>query len=162
MLKEKIQKEMTDALKAGDQTKRITLGMLMNSVKNKEIVKRSALSKTVDDPAKLEEQSHLNDDEILEVIASEVKKRKESIEQFELANRKELAEKEKTEMSILTAYMPEQMGEDDIRAEVVKTISALNAQGLKDMGKVIGAVVGKLKGKADGGIVSRIAKELLA
>ena len=162
MLKEKIQKEMTDALKAGDQTKRVTLGMLMNSVKNKELVKRTALSKTVTDQAKLEEQSQLNDEEILEVIASEVKKRKESIEQFELGNRKELAEKEKTEMAILTAYLPEQMNEDDVRAEIKKTISELNAQGMKDMGKVIGAVVGKLKGKADGGMISRITKELLS
>ena len=162
MLKEKIQKEMTDALKAGDQTKRVTLGMLMNSVKNKELVKRTALSKTVTDQAKLEEQSQLNDEEILEVIASEVKKRKESIEQFELGNRKELAEKEKTEMAILTAYLPEQMKEDDVRAEIKKTISELNAQGMKDMGKVISAVVGKLKGKADGGMISRITKELLS
>ena len=153
---------MTDALKAGDQTKRVTLGMLMNSVKNKELVKRTALSKTVTDQAKLEEQSQLNDEEILEVIASEVKKRKESIEQFELGNRKELAEKEKTEMAILTAYLPEQMNEDDVRAEIKKTISELNAQGMKDMGKVIGAVVGKLKGKADGGMISRITKELLS
>lgn len=162
MLKEKLQKDLTDSLKSGDQIKRLTLGILITSIKNKELLKRTALSKANTDPTKLQEQSQLSDDEIIETIFSEVKKRKEAIEQFEKAGRTELAQKEKTEMEILMAYMPEQMSEEQIRIEIQKTISELNAQGPKDMGKVIGTVIAKIKGKADGGLISKIAKELLS
>jgi len=162
MTKDKIQKDLNDALKSGDQLRRLTLGMLINAIKNKELAKRALLSKTISDASQLEKQSQLNDDEILEAITSEVKKRRESIEQFQSGGRKELAQKEKLEMDILLGYLPEQMSEQEIRAEVQKTISELGAQGPKDMGKVIGAVMGKLKGRADGGLVSKIAKELLS
>ncbi len=161
MLKEQLQKELNDALKSGNQIKRSVLGMLISAIKNKELAKRAQLSKTVGDAAKLEEQSRLTDDEVLEAVASEVKKRKEAIEQFKAGGREELAQKEKAEMDILVAYMPEQMSEEEVRAEVRKTIADLNAQGPKDMGKIIGAVMAKLKGRTDGGLVSKLAKELL-
>ena len=80
---------------------------------------------------------------------------------FKTGGREELAQKEKSEMDILMAYLPEQMAEDDIRTEVKKVIAETGAQGIKDMGKVIGAIMAKLKGKADGGLVSKIVKELL-
>ncbi len=161
MLKQELQKAALDSLKSGDATKRLVLGMLMTSIKNRELNKRKQLSKTVSDPAELEKQSQLSDEEILEVLAGEVKKRKEAIEQFKSGDRDELAEKERVEMDILVAYLPEQMSEEAIRAEVQKTVTELNAQGPKDMGKVIGAVMAKLKGKAPGDIVSKTAKELL-
>ena len=69
--------------------------------------------------------------------------------------------KEKTEMDILAAYLPEQASEEEVRAEAQKIVAELNAQGLKDMGKVISAVMSKLKGRAEGGTVSKIVKELL-
>ncbi len=161
MLKQQLQKDLTQSLKSGDQLKRLVLGMLMTAVKNKELVKRQQLSKSVSDASELEKQSQLTDEEILETIASEVKKRKEAIEQFKTGGREELAQKEKSEMDILIAYLPEQMSEEDIRTEIQKTITELNASSVKDMGKVIGAVMAKLKGRADGGLVSKIAKELL-
>ncbi|MEX1064236.1 MAG: GatB/YqeY domain-containing protein [Candidatus Paceibacterota bacterium] len=161
MLKQDIQKAMTDSLKSGDATKRLVLGMLMTSIKNRELSKRGQLSKTVNDPVELEKQSQLSDEEVLEALSGEVKKRKESIEQYMSGGREELAEKEKVEMAILMEYMPEQMDEEAVRAEVQKTVAELGAQGPKDMGKVIGAVMAKLKGKAPGDLVSKIAKELL-
>lgn len=161
MLKEKIQKDLNETLKSGDQLKRLVLGMLMTAIKNRELSKRQQLSKTVSDAVKLEEESRLTDDEALEVISSEVKKHKESIEQFRAGGREELAQKEKSEMDILLVYLPEQLNEEGVRAEIQKTISEINAQGQKDMGKVIGAVMAKFKGRADGGMVSKIAKELL-
>ena len=161
MLKQQLQKDLNESLKSGDQLKRLVLGMLMTAVKNKELVKRQQLSKSVSDASELEKQSQLTDEEILETIASEVKKRKEAIEQFKTGGREELAQKEKSEMDILIAYLPEQMSEEDIRTEIQKTITELNASSVKDMGKVIGAVMAKLKGRADGGLVSKIAKELL-
>lgn len=164
MLKEQLKKENNESLKSGNQLKRLVLGMLLSAIQNRELNKRAKLSETTADTAELEKQSQLNDEEVLEAVASEIKKRKESVEQFEAANRKELADKEKAEIEILSVYMPAQASEEEIRAEVEKAI--------KDMGKpphswrecggkVIGAVMAKLKGKADGGTVSKIVKELL-
>lgn len=160
-LKERLQNDLKEALKAGDSGKRMVLGMVMSSVKNAELVKRNQLSKTTTETAELEKQSQLSDEEIISVMASEVKKRKEAIEQFKSGGREDLAQKEKTEIDMLTPYLPEQMGEDEIRAEAQRVISEVNAQGPKDMGKVIGALMAKVKGRADGGMVSKIVKELL-
>ncbi|MBI2063808.1 MAG: GatB/YqeY domain-containing protein [Candidatus Yanofskybacteria bacterium] len=161
MLKEKLQKDLNESLKSGDQVKRLVLGMVMTAVKNRELVKRQQLSKTISDAGELEKQSQLMDEEVTEAIAGEVKKRREAIEQFKTGGRDELAQKEKSEMDILLTYLPEQMPEEEIRAEVQKTIAEVGAAGIKDMGKVIGAVMAKLKGRVEGGIVSKIAKELL-
>lgn len=161
MLKEQFQKEINQALKSGDQTKRLVLGMLLNSIKNKEISKRTRLSKTTNDSNQLEKQSQLNDDEVLEVIASEVKKHKEAIEQFTAGGRNELAQKEKAEMAILLDYLPSQAGRDEIRAEVKKTIAESGLKDLKDMGRLVGGVIAKFKGRADGGLVSEIVREEL-
>ena len=137
------------------------MSLLMTAIKNRELAKRQQLSKTMTDIAELEKQSQATDDEVLEVIASETKKRREAIEQFKAGGREDLAQKEKSEMDILASYLPEQASEEEVRAEVQKAIAELNAQGLKDMGRVIGTVMAKLKGKIDGGTVSKIVKELL-
>ena len=113
------------------------------------------------DPAKLEELIKLTDEEVVEVLSFEVKKRKDSIEQYEKGGRPELAQKEQEEIKILMGYMPEQMSEEAIRDEVKKTVNQTGASGPRDMGKVIGAVMAKVKGKADGQVVSRIVKEEL-
>ena len=161
MLKNQLQKELNDALKSGDQLKRSVLSLLLTAIKNKELAKRQKLSKTVSGIEELEKQSQLTDEEILEVIAGEAKKRKEAIEQFQAGGREDLAQKEKSEMNILASYLPEQASEEEVRAEVKRVITELNAQGLKDMGKVIGAVMSKFKGRVEGEKVSKIAKELL-
>jgi len=162
VLKEKIQKDLNDALKSGEQVKRLVLGTLLSVIKNKELEKRTKLSKSVNDMAELEKQSILTDDEVVQAIASEIKKRKESVELYRQGAREELAQKEEVEIKILQDYMPEQLSEDKIREEVVAAIKSTGAAGPQDMGKVIGAVVGKFKGQVDGGTVSKIAKELLA
>lgn len=161
MLKEKIQQDLKDSLKSGDKNKRLVLGMLNASIKNRELIKRGQLSKTIVDIIELEKQSQLNDEEILEVISSEVKKRKESIEQFKLGGRQELVDKESTELESLTGYLPEQLSEDQIKQEIQAVITQTGAKEMKDMGKVIGAVMVKIKGRADGTVVSKIVKELL-
>jgi hypothetical protein len=161
MLKEQLQKELNDALKSGNQLKRSVLSLLLTAIKNRELAKRTQLSKTITEIAELEKQSQTTDDEVLEVIASETKKRREAIEQFQAGGREDLAQKEKSEMDILATYLPEQASEEEIRTEVQKTITDLDAQGLKDMGKVIGTAMAKLKGRTEGGIVSKIVKELL-
>ncbi len=161
MLKEQLQKELNDALRSGDQLRRSVLSLLLTAIKNRELAKRQQLSKTVTETTELEKQSQATDDEVLEVITSETKKRREAIEQFKAGGREDLAQKERSEMDILAAYLPEQASEEEVRAEIQKAIAELKAQGPKDMGKVIGAAMIKLKGRADGGMVSKIVKELL-
>lgn len=162
MLKVKLQKELTEALKAGDQLKRLVLGTLMTAVKNKELAKRGQIGKTTNEPRELEQKSQLSNDEILEVVAGEVKKRKDSIEQFSAGDRKDLADKEKEEIEILMAYLPEQLSEEKVKNQVQLIIEELGATSQKEMGKVIGAAMSKLKGRADGSLVSKITKELLS
>lgn len=161
MLKERMQADVKEALKSGNSEKRMVLGLALSAIKSRELEKRTKLSRTVTEAAELEKQSAINDEEAVEVISSEIKKRKDSIEQYEKGGRPELAEKEKKEMDILMAYMPEQMSEEAVMSEIKKAISETGASGPKDMGKVIGNVMAKVKGRADGQMVSRMVKEAL-
>src|SRR3989344_1786782 len=151
MLKQKLTEDFTESLKSGDAKRRLVIGMVLSSVKNRELQKR----------AKSGNIEELNDDEVLEVIASEVKKRKESIESFKAGGREEMAQSEKEELNILMVYMPEQMSEEQIREEARKAIAETGAKDIKEMGKVLGVLMPKVKGKADGTLVSRIVKEEL-
>lgn len=162
MLKNRLQQDIKEALKSGNAEKRMVLGLVISAVKLRELDKRNKLSKIETETSKLEDMSQLSDDEILEVLLSEIKKRNDSVDQYKKGGRPELAQKESKEIEILKVYMPEQMSEDAIREEVKRTISQTNASGPRDMGKVIGAVMAKIKGKAEGQIVSRIVKEELS
>jgi len=148
MLKQKIVSDMKDAMKAGDAIKRDSLRMLDAMIKNTEI-------------EKMKKEEGLADAEILEVLARAVKQRKDSVAQYTAGGRPELAEKENKEIEILMQYMPEQMGDDKVREIVKEVISQTGASGKADIGKVMGAAMGKLKGQADGNDVKRIAEELL-
>ncbi len=167
MLKDKLQADVKEALKSGNAAKRMTLGMILSAVKSRELDKRGRLSKTHStgsgqaDAAKLEEESKLTDEEVVEVLSSEIKKRKDSVDQFEKGGREDLAKKEKEEMAMLMEYMPEQMSEDAVREEIKKAISATGASGPKDMGKVMGTISPKIKGKFDGSRASAMVKEEL-
>jgi uncharacterized protein YqeY len=161
MLKQKIQADLKEAFKSGDADRKSVVSMLLAAIKSREIEKRAKVAKSESDAAKLDEMSQLNDEEIMEAIGSEIKKRKDSISQYESAGRPELAEKEKKEADILISYLPEQMPEAELKELVEKTKSEVGAAGPKDMGKLIGAVMAKVKGKADGTLVSRLVKEAL-
>ena len=162
MLRDQLKEDQKTALKSGDTVKRTLIGMVMTSIKNKEIEKRTKLSKTINDPAQLDTESQLTEDEMIDVIASEVKRRKDSIVEFKKGGRPELAEAEKAEADMLMAYLPEQLSDDQVREIVKKAIADTGATEAKDMGKVIGAVMQQVKGKADGSRVSAIVKEELA
>ncbi|SRR3989344_915442 len=162
MLKEKLQNDMKESMKAGDANKRMVLSLVMSAIKNKELEKRTKLSKAGTDTGKLEELSMLSEEEVADVISSEVKKRKESVVSYENAGRNELAQKEKSELVILMEYMPEQISEEEIRIEAKKAIADVGAKDIKEMGKVLGILMPKIKGKADGQTVSKIVKEELS
>lgn len=153
---------MKAALKAGDSAKRTLIGMVLTSIRNKEIEKRTALAKTTSDAAQLDAQSQLSDEETMAVIATEVKRRKDSIAEFTNGGRPELAASEQAEIDILMPYLPEQMSDDTLRAIVQNTIADLGEPTMKDMGRIISTVMAEVKGKADGQRVSGMVKQELS
>ena len=148
MLKQKLQGELKQSMLARDVLKTSVLRMLLSALNYYEIQKGGA-------------GYEATDEDVLSVINREAKQRKDSIEQFTNAKRQDLADKEKQELEMLQAYLPTQMGEEQIRAIVQETIREINATSIAEMGKVMGALMPKVKGKADGGLVSKIVRESL-
>lgn len=140
-----INTRLIDAAKTNQPLVRDTLRMVKTSIKNTEISKGHPLS----------------DEEIVSVLAKEVKQRQESAESFHAANRLELAEKEEAEIEILKQYLPEQLSEEAVAAIVDEAIASTGASSAADMGKVMGALMPKVKGKADGNLVSKLVREKL-
>jgi len=164
MLKQQIQVAATNALKASDQFLVGTLRMLLASILTKEKDKRYKISKQKPDLNEdgLVKESQLSDEEIIEVISSEIKKRKDAIVLYEQGNRPELADREKKEIEILKKYLPEQLPEEEIKKIIKEAIAKTGAKEMKDMGKVMAEVSPKVKGKADNSEISKIVKELLS
>ena len=145
-LKEKINSEMISAAKARDKIRLSTIRMIKAALHNKEIdLKRE-----------------LNDEELLQVLSSIVKQRKDSIEQFGKAGRTDLVEKEEEELKVVQGFMPEQLSEEEIETEIEKAIEEVGAVSIKEMGKVMKVVMSKLTGRADGKIVSEKVKAKLS
>ncbi len=145
-IKEQIDKEMVTAAKAKDKAKLSALRMIKAAVHNREIDARRDLTEP----------------EMLQVLSSLVKQRQDSIEQFKKGNRNDLVEKEEAELGIIKSFMPEQMSGDEIEEEISKAISETGAIGVKDMGKVMKALMPKVAGKADGKLVSELVKKRLS
>ncbi len=148
MTKQQLRDEMTKSMLAKDALKTSVLRMLVSALNYYEIQKGGA-------------GYEASDEDVLAVIQKEVKQRHDSIEQFTSAGRGELAEKEQKELTILQAYLPAQMSEDEVKKLVLEAIVTTGATTVSDMGKVMGALMPKIKGKADGNLVSRLVKETL-
>ncbi|MFH1036824.1 MAG: GatB/YqeY domain-containing protein [Patescibacteria group bacterium] len=163
-LKEKIQENLTAALKNKKELELSVLRMLSAAIGNKETEKRTKIWKVKTELAAedLEKESQLKEEEIFDVISSEIKKRRESIEGFEKGGRKEMADKEKKELDILQAYLPEQLSEDEIKKLVAEAIAKTGAKEIKDMGRVMGELMAKTKGKADSALISKLVKDSLS
>ncbi len=142
----KIDDDLKVAMKAKDKERTGALRLVRAAIQNKRIDKR-------DD---------LNDEDVLAVLSTMVKQRKDSIEQFEKGGREDLAAKEQGELDVIMGYMPAQMGEEEVRALVSEAIAATGAAGPKEMGKVMGALMPKVKGRADGKMVNEIVRSMLA
>lgn len=149
-IKEKILKDLKEAMKARQSDRLMVLRSLKAKILEKEISERKA------------GESTLSDEQIIEVLMKSAKQRKESIEQFINGSRHDLAEKEEMELSIIESYLPEMMSDEEVREAVRNQISESGATNMSDMGKVMGALMAKLKGKADGALISRIVKEELS
>ena len=109
----------------------------------------------------LNKKHELSDDEVIAIISKQIKSRKESIVEFEKANRTDLVEQNKREIEILNTYMPEQLSEEVVNKVIDDAFNKLNPTGMSDMGKIIGSISPILKGKTDMGLVSKIVKEKL-
>jgi hypothetical protein len=146
-LKDQIQKDLIENMKARNEAAVGAIRMLKTAIMK---VETAGEAKTA------------TDEEIIQLVNKEIKQRKDSIEQFEKGNRPELAAKEKAEMAFLEKYMPAQMSEDEIKAIIKEGMAATGATTKADMGKVMGAIMPKVKGKADGGLVNKLVMSMLA
>ena len=142
---DQIRADLTASMKARDSQKTSTLRMVQAAIKNEEI----------------EKGGELEDADVLAVIKRSVKQRKDSIEQFEKADRQDLADKEKAELAILDAYMPAQMSDEVLEALVKDTIVAVGGESKKDMGKVMKAIMAEHRDTVDGKKVQGILGRLL-
>lgn len=159
-LKEKIRTEFKESFKAREEIRVSVLKMLNSEIANAEISKRTKLSKK-GETADLAAESELSDDEIMEVISREIKKRRESADIYKKNSRNDLAEKEKKEEEVLLAYLPEQMTGEEIRSLAKKAVEEAGAKSQKEAGKVMAILMPQVKGKADGSLVNKIVRELL-
>lgn len=150
MIGDDIQKQINEAMKAGDEVTLTTLRLLASALHNAEIDKK---------------RQELTEEDELAVVKREVKKRKDAIEIYEKAKDTEKAgpklQREKLELKILEEFLPEEMSDEELGKMVGDLIKEMGAQGLGDMGKVMGVVMGKLKGQASGDRVVKIVKENL-
>ena len=153
MLKQDIQTDAVSAQKSGEQFVLETLRLVLAAILVKEKDKKFK--------EKIEGSAELTDEQVLETITSEIKKRKDAIALYIQGKRPELAEREQKEIDIIKKYLPEQLSTDEIKKLVEESIAKTGAKEMKDMGKVMADLNPKVKGKADGGEVSKIVKELL-
>lgn len=144
-LRETIDGDIKDAMKSGAKDKVSALRMLSAALKNKQIEKRAPLT----------------DGEVVDTVRSLIKQRKDSIEQFAKGGRQDLVDKETAEVGVLEVYLPQQMGREEIEKLVRQVIGQTGAQGAKDMGKVMKALVPLLAGRADNKLVSDLVKGAL-
>lgn len=146
MLRDRLTEEMKGAMKARDDIRLSVIRLIRSSVKNREIESRHELA----------------DGEIIEVISTLVKQRRESIRMFGEAGRADLVEKEEKELAVLLTFLPQQLTREEVESLVSKVVADCGAQGPKDMGKVMKAIMPHVAGRADGSIVSAVVKEKLA
>ena len=146
-LKEKLQADLTEAIRGRDEVKSGTIRMLLSAITNEEVAGKTA--------------KVLTDAEIITVLSRETKKRREAVEAFTAAKRDDLANKEKAEAAVIAQYLPEQLSEAEIKKMIADAITETNAAGPAGMGLVMKVLQPKIAGKADGGVVSGLVKAAL-
>lgn len=144
-LSERLNEDMKQAMKSQDKFKLSTIRLIRATIKNLEIdLKRT-----------------LNDNEVLDILSREIKQRKDALQEFTKAGREDLADKVKAEAEIIAEYLPQQLTEEEIKVIVQQTIQETGASSKADMGKIMSALMPKVKGRADGKLVNQAVQELL-
>jgi uncharacterized protein YqeY len=145
-LKERLQNDLKRAMRERDEVRKRTLRLALAAIKNKEI----------------EVQGELNDADVAAILQKEAKQRHETLEELGRVERPELAASEQAELEVLQEYLPKQLGRDEIADLARQVIAELDAQGPRQMGQVMGALMLQLKGQADGKLVNQVVRELLS
>jgi uncharacterized protein YqeY len=163
-LKDQLNVDLRAAMRGGDEVRKLTLRGLLAAIRNAEdaAVKSrldAAGGELPDDGGRMVVDS--TDDEVIQVIRRQVKQRQDSIEQFEKAGRQDLVQKEAAEMAVLLAYLPQQMGRDQIEQEARAVIAETGAAGPGDKSKVMPVLIKRLAGKADGREINAVVTQLL-
>ena len=148
-LRDNINNAVKDAMRAKDERKLSTLRMVNSTIKNADIEARG------------QSKPPLSDGDLLSVLQKMIKQRQESVELYDKGGRAELAEQERAEIAVISAYLPQQMSEDDVKAAISAEIATSGAAGIKDMGKVIAALKAKYAGQMDFGKASGLVKAAL-
>lgn len=149
MMRETLSNAMKDAMKAKDALRLSAVRLIQTAIKDRDIAHRGAGK----DP--------VSDDEILQILTKMIKQREESAKMYTEGGRAELAEQEKAEIEVIRGFMPKQLGDDEVRAIITGLITETGAQGLRDMGKVIGLLKERYPGQLDFAKASGIVKDLL-
>ncbi|MGG1311846.1 MULTISPECIES: GatB/YqeY domain-containing protein [Cohnella] len=144
-LAERLNEDMKQAMKSQDKFRLSTIRMIRASIKNQEI----------------ELGRPLEDNEVLDILSREVKQRKDSLQEFQKAGRDDLSQDVAAEIDIISQYLPKQLNEEEIKAIVTQTIQETGASSKADLGKVMGALMPKVKGRADGKLVNQIVQQFL-
>ena len=144
-IKEQLKQDTITAMRAGDSETRNTLRMLSAAIKQVEIDTRT----------------ELDDEAVLNILTKQAKQRRESITDFEKAGRAEMAAEEKQELAVIESYLPQMMGLDEVKTIAAEVIAELGVTDMKGMGQIMGALMPRVKGKADGRVVNQAVRELL-
>lgn len=163
-IKEKIKIDLKEFLKERKKEEASVLRMLLAAILTKEKEKRIKIAKEGEEltEEKLDKESRLGDKEVVLAVLSEVKKRREAVLSYEKGGREDLADKEKKEISVLQKYLPPEMPDEEIEKIAKEAIIKLGASSIKDMGGVMKEIMPKVQGKAEGGKISQIVKNLLS
>ncbi len=145
-LKEQLANDLKDAIRQRDDSRKIAIRMSISAIKNAEIERGAALSEA----------------DVLTIVSREAKQRRESIAEFEKADRRDLVEKERAELEVLQSYLPAQVSRDEIAEAAREVIAEVGAGGPRDKGKVMPVLIGRLAGRAEGREINEVVTELLA
>lgn len=156
-LRTQLEADLRDAMRAGDETRKSTLRLLLTAVRNAEIPPEQEDAAAASGPRRLE----LDDDGVLQVIRREVKQRRDSIDAYGKAKRADLVAREEAELRVLTAYLPQQMSRDEIERAARAVIERVGARGPADKGKVMPVIMAELRDKAEGREINAVVTELL-
>ncbi len=161
-LKDKINDDLRDAMRAHDETRKTALRLLITAVRNAEIPPEMKNADVTPQAAMaVPQRIELTDEDVLNVVRKEVKQRRDSIEAYTKAKRPDLASKEEAELAVLLTYLPPQMSEEDIEAAAKQVIERVGARGPADKGRVMGPLMAELRGKADGSQINAAVTRLL-
>ncbi|MZQ76345.1 MAG: GatB/YqeY domain-containing protein [Peptoclostridium sp.] len=144
-LKDQLMDDLKQSMKDKDNLKKSVITLVRSAIKQYEVDNRV----------------EADDDKVIDTISKQLKQRRDSLVEFEKAQREDLVEQTKKEIDVLVSYLPEQMSAEEVKSIVLQTISETGASSVKDMGRLMAALMPKLKGKADGKLINEIAKELL-